>query len=491
MIQRHIEWFFTLLRKRKKQASARLLQVFLTNTLSGQKELFIPGKPGLALIYSCGPTVYSRAHIGNLRAYVFSDTIARLLTATGYRVRRVINITDVGHLVGDGDDGDDKMSVGAARERTTPEMIATRYTKLFIEDIHALNIDTDSITFPRATEYIKEQIALAKTLEEKGFAYRLSDGLYFDTQKFPGYGKLGGFSGAQLEAGARVEVVRGKRHPVDFVLWRVAKPNDLQQWDSPWGRGNPGWHIECSAMARSLLGQEIDIHTGGEDHISVHHNNEIAQSEAASGRTFVRCWMHSAFLTMDGEKASKSLGNVVYLSDIAEKGHDSLALRYFFLQAHYRTPLSFSWDAIAGAATALERLWKVSQQVANESKRIGVSSEAEERFLVTMHDDLGTPQALGILWDSLRSEDYTPEEKWGLLEAADAHLGLSLLHPPVLGVLEEKEVPEDVRNMLTKREEARASHDFEQADRIRKDIEHSGYRVDDGPDGPVLIRTTL
>ncbi len=478
-------------RPAKPVEHGRAAQVFLTNTLSGTKELFIPLKPGIVTMYSCGPTVYSRAHIGNLRAYVFSDTIARTLAMAGYRVRRVINITDVGHLVGDGDEGVDKMAVGASREQTTPEAIAERYTKLFIDDIGELHVDPSDILFPHATEYIKEQIALAKTLEEKGFAYRLSDGLYFDTEKFPGYGKLGGVSRAHLEAGARVEVVAGKRHPADFVLWRAAKPNDLQQWDSPWGRGNPGWHIECSAMIRSLLGQEIDIHTGGEDHISVHHNNEIAQSEAASGRQFVRYWMHSAFLTMGGEKASKSLGNVVYLSDVVDKGFHPLALRYFFLQAHYRTPLSFSWDALAAAGSALDRLWKLSLEIAEESRSISEPSEVRDNFLATMRDDLATPQALAALWDALRSEEYTPEEKWGLIETADAHLGLSLLTPPKSDGLTLEEMPSEMQDMLARREAARNSKDFAEADRLRTAIEERGYRVDDGPEGPVLTRKTL
>ncbi|MFA6503116.1 MAG: class I tRNA ligase family protein, partial [Candidatus Paceibacterota bacterium] len=245
-------WLARVFSKRKEaKEDQRTPLVFFTNTLSGEKELFIPQKPKFVSMYTCGPTVYDRAHIGNLRSYVFSDTVARTLTEAGHRVRRVINITDVGHMVGDGDRGEDKISMGAKREQTTPEAIAEHYAKTFIEDLDDLNIDTGDIQFPRATEYIKKQIALAKTLEEKGFAYRLPDGLYFDTSRFVGYGKLGGLSGATLAAGARVEVVKGKRQPADFVLWRLAKPNDLQQWDSPWGRGNPGWNIECSAMARS------------------------------------------------------------------------------------------------------------------------------------------------------------------------------------------------------------------------------------------------
>lgn len=486
-----MQWLPRMFGKQKDPAQNRLSSVFFTNTLSGNKELFVSQRPGIALFYSCGPTVYGPAQIGNLRAFVFSDSIARVLIAAGYRVRRVINITDVGHLVGDGDRGEDKIAVGAKREKATPEEIATRYTRLFIQDLDDLNIETNDIQFPRATDFIKEQIALAKTLEEKGFAYYLPDGLYFDTQKFPNYGKLGGMSRAQLEAGKRVGVVQGKRHPADFVLWRTAKPNDLQQWDSPWGSGNPGWHIECSAMIRALLGQEIDIHTGGEDLASIHHNNEIAQSEAANGRTFVHYWMHNAFLTMGGEKASKSLGNSVLLPDIIERGFHPLSLRYFFLQAHYRTPLSFSWDALAGASEALNRLWRLSRDIAEESKCKSASSEARTRFLATIRDDLATPQALGILWDSLRSEEYAPEEKWGLLEDAEAHFGLLLTAPPIAGTITGKNIPDGIQKLLTLREAARLAKDFAEADRIRSEIENSGYHVDDGPNGPVLTRTTV
>lgn len=485
-----MQWFRNLFIK-KHPLKERPASVFFTNTLTGNKELFVPLRPGTVLFYSCGPTVYWRAHIGNLRAYVFSDTVARTLKAAQYRVQRVINITDVGHMVGDGDQGEDKIAVGAKREKTTPTEIADRYTKLFLNDLEALSIDTAAITFPRATEYIKEQIALAKTLEEKGFAYRIPDGLYFDTSKFAGYGKLGGMSEAKLEAGARVEVAQGKRHPADFVLWRTAKPNDLQQWESPWGYGNPGWHIECSAMIRSLLGQEIDIHSGGEDHVSVHHNNEIAQSEAASGRTFVHYWLHSAFLTMNGEKASKSLGNTVDLTEVTQKGFHPLALRYFFLQAHYRTPLSFSWDALSGAASALERLWKLSRDIREEADGKSASSEVRDRFLAIIRDDLATPQALGILWDSLRSEEYSAEEKWGLIEDADAHLGLHLTNPPLPETLSKNTIPSPIAALLKKRQEARENKQYAEADKIRTEIERAGYHLDDGPEGPVLTKSAL
>ncbi|MSU74233.1 cysteine--tRNA ligase [Candidatus Kaiserbacteria bacterium] len=474
--------------KHRNSVQNRPAQVFFTNTLTNKKELFISQRPGIALFYSCGPTVYGPALIGNLRAYVFSDSIARVLTSAGYRVHRVINITDVGHLVGDGDRGEDKMAVGAKREKATPEEIADRYTKMFIEDLDHLNINTNDIEFPRATTYIREQIALAKTLEEKGFAYYLPDGLYFDTQKFPNYGRLGDVSQVQNRAGARVEVVKGKRHPADFVLWRTAKPHDLQQWDSPWGRGNPGWHIECSAMIRSLLGQEIDIHSGGEDHIATHHNNEIAQSESANGRTFVHYWMHNAFLTMGGEKVSKSLGNGYVLSDVIEKGFDPLSLRYFFLQAHYRTPLSFSWTALAGAASALERLQNMAREIARESKHKSAPSEVRAHFLAAIRDDLATPQALSIVWDSLKSEEYTPEEKFGLLQDAEMHLGLPLTTLSEIKTLRDAEIPKEINIMVEEREKARNSKDFVTADRLRDEIKNSGYHVDDGPDGPVLTK---
>ena len=481
-------WLDALRKDRGEPARLIRAQLFFTNTLSGKKELFVPLRSGQVLMYSCGPTVYNRAHIGNLRAYVFSDTLARTLEAAGYHVRRVINITDVGHLVADAEQGEDKMAVAAKREGLSPEAIADRYAKLFIEDLRELGIDTDDITFPHATDYIREQLALAETLEQKGFAYRTKEGLYYDTSRFPGYGKLGNLAGAQLKEGARVAVTDDKRNPSDFALWRFAKPGDLQQWDSPWGKGNPGWHIECSAMIRSLLGQQIDIHTGGEDHIQIHHNNEIAQSEAATGRTFVKYWMHNAFLTVGSDKISKSLKNDVYLSDIVEHGFHPLALRYFFLQAHYRTPLSFSWDALSAAGGALERLWKNALEIAEESGKEEAPSEARERFLAAMRDDLATPQALGILWDALRSEEYAPEEKWGLLMDADRHLGLSLTNPPLTAPTAVEDLPEEVRTLLKKRESAREAKEYAEADRLRGEIEKSGYRVEDGPSGAVLTK---
>ncbi len=474
--------------KRREAVPPRIL---LTNTLSGAKELFVPLKRGVATMYSCGPTVYDRASIGNLRAYVFADTLARVLIEAGYHLRRVINITDVGHLVGDGDFGEDKMALGARREATTPEVLAERYTKRFLEDIEELNIDVRTILFPRATEYLREQIAMAKALEEKGFAYRAPDGLYFDTKKFPGYGRLGGADRAQARSHARVPPAPGKRSANDFALWRLAKEGDLQQWDSPWGRGNPGWSIECSAMARTLLGVEVDLHTGGQDHVAVHHNNEIAQSESANGHRFVRYWLHNAFLTVEGEKISKSLGNVFYLSDIVARGYEPLALRYFFLQAHYRSPLSFSWNALAAADEALARLWRLARETAKASRGAGVPSRVRERFLALVRDDLATPAALALLWESLRSDELLPREQWGILESAEHIFGLSLTAPPAdARAVREEDVPAEIKRILARREAAREARDYATADALRAELERWGYSVDDAPRGPVLSKRT-
>jgi len=488
-----MRWFTRILKITKPSKKDHPVHLFFTNTLSGKKEVFISQRPEVVTMYTCGPTVYGRAHIGNLRAYVFSDTLARTLIAAKYRVNRVINITDFGHLVSDGDEGEDKMTKGLKREgmeltMTNMRLLSEKFAAVFIENLDDLNIDTASIRFPRASDYIAEQVALISTLEQKGYAYRTKRGVYFDTARFPNYGRLGNVSVDAQQEGSRAKSNVEKRSPADFVLW---KPDAKLGWQSPWGFGFPGWHIECSAMARSLLGQEIDVHTGGEDHIAVHHNNEIAQSEAASGRPFAHYWLHNAFLTLNGEKTSKSLGNGLYLADIVEKGYHPLALRYFFLQAHYRTPLSFSWEALASASVGLERLWKTSRQIAEESKCVSQSSDAYTHFIAAIRDDLATPQALAILWDALKSEEYAPEEKWGLIEGAEAHLGLSLIEPPLMGSMKNEDIPTEVQEMLRNRELARTSKDFEAADRIRSEIEARGYRVDDGPNGAVLTKGSI
>jgi len=458
--------------------------LFLTNTLSGAKEAFRKKDRGPVRMYSCGPTVYGPQHIGNLRAAVFSDTVARTVKAAGYTLKRVINITDVGHLVGDGDEGEDKMSVGALREKTTPEAIAKRYTKQYLDDIAALNIDTKDITFPRATEYIKEQIAMIQTLQKKGLAYTTSDGVYFDTQKFDTYGELGNVKNIKLEAGTRVALGQ-KKNEHDFVLWRTAKEHDLQQWDSPWGRGNPGWSIECSAMATSILGPTLDIHTGGQDHIQVHHNNEIAQSEGATGiKPYVRYWLHNAFLTIGGEKISKSLGNTYTLDDVRARGIHPLTLRYLFLQAHYRTPISFSWESLQAAENGLKILWKLSREVARASDRREQVSQEAEYILKLACDDLKTPQVIGQLWGMLQSTE-SARKKWYLIVHVEKILGLSLTNPPEDTPLE---IPEEIRALIEERENARTEKDFARSDLLRETLEGKGYRIQDGPKGPVIER---
>ncbi len=471
--------------------------IFFTNTLTGKKETFVPLKPGFVTMYSCGPTVYSKQHIGNLKAPLFSDLVARVLTSNGNHVRRVMNITDVGHLVGDGDEGEDKMLVGAKRENKSAKEVAQLYTRLFQEDIRAINLNTAEILFPYATEYIKEQIAMIQSLEEKGVTYRTKDGLYFDTSKFPEYGNLGlredrmRKESALADLGHRITENKEKRNPEDFALWKFSPLGIIrqQEWPSPWGRGFPGWHIECSAMARALLGVTIDVHTGGMDHIPVHHNNEIAQSCVANGKPLARYWLHEAFVTLKDEKISKSLGNDVYLSDIIEKGFHPLALRYFFLQAHYRTPLSFTWEALEAANIALHKLWKLCAEIKEESGELAVDSEMRTRIITALRDDLGTPQALAILWETLKDEDVTAKAKWGVLQAAEEVLGLNLTNPPKPeGALSFEDLPEEVRTLVGARQAARVARDFARSDELRIHIQSSGYHVEDSPSGPVFTK---
>jgi cysteinyl-tRNA synthetase len=486
-----------------KSSGSVFAPVFFTNTLSGKKETFIPIRPGFVKMYSCGPTVYSRAHIGNMRAYVFADLLARTLSENGYHVRRVINITDVGHLVGDGDDGEDKMEMSAKAEGLRAEDITSRYTQQFIEDLKLLGVKIEDVLFPRATEYVQEQIKMVKELEAKGHTYRTHDGIYFDTSTFPDYGRLGGVSEVELKsgdkttledritiaAGRRITENKEKRQPADFALWKFSPSTAKrqQEWPSPWGLGFPGWHIECSAMIRSLLGDEIDLHTGGIDHIAIHHNNEIAQSESVLHKSFVRYWMHGAFLNLEGERFSKSENRVVFVSDIVGRGIHPLALRYFFLQAHYSSPISFSWDALSASNEALNRLWRLSATIAIESKGVSTQTGASARMRALLNDDLSTPQALALLWETLRDEDVTPKEKLAVIEAAEPVLGLSLLNPPESARQRTpEELPADIQNLIKDREKARISHDFEKADTIRAKLQNRGYRVEDSPSGPLL-----
>lgn len=485
-----MNWFTSLFARPKNEPSGSNAPLLFTNTLSGKKDLFTSIKAGVATLYSCGPTVYSRAHIGNLRAYVFSDVLARTLKEAGYHVQRVMNITDVGHLQGDGDNGEDKMEVGSKQEGMRAEDIAARYTKFFLDDIRLLNLDTNEIRFPKATEYIEEQIDIVKKLEEKGYTYRTSDGIYFNTKQFPGYGALD-HSGAKMreeafaEIGRRIADNEEKKHPADFALWKFSPKGARrqQEWHSPWGIGFPGWHIECSAMARALLGQPLDIHTGGIDHIPVHHTNEIAQSEAAFDKPLARFWMHGAFLTIDNRKISKSSGDYLYLSDITDKGYSPLALRYLFLQAHYRSPLSFTWESIEAANAALERLTRLSRTIETEAKGRTRSSDTERRLIALLRDDLATPAALALLWETVKDEDLERDEQLAVIRAADAVLGLSLLSGGHTEAL-----PAEIQKLAQERDVARKNRDFAAADRLRIHMENRGYLVEDGPSGTIVTR---
>jgi cysteinyl-tRNA synthetase len=469
----------------------KVATVKFTNTLTGSKDDFKSITPGKVRLYSCGPTVYGPQHIGNLRAAVFSDILTRTLTSAGYDVEKVVNITDVGHLVGDGDEGEDKMAVGAAREQVSPKAIADKYTEQYLKDIRALNIDTTHIHFPRATEFIQEQIAMIQTLEKRGHTYVLEDGVYFDTATFLEYGKLGNQQGVAIEAGARVDIVEGKKNSRDFVLWRVAKPNDLQKWPSPWGEGNPGWSIECSAMATTILGKTIDIHTGGEDHIAVHHNNEIAQSEGATGQPFAYYWLHNAFLTIDGQKISKSLGNIYTLDDIQAKGIHPLALRSLFLNAHYRSPLSFSWESLISAHSGLTILWtkasKAKKDSAGHMMQTEQSKEIVKKIQDSLRGDLNTSYAVALLFsDTL---DLKPGEQWYVFSKAEELLGLSLTNPPAAPVaITVGKLPEEVRALAAEREEARKNKDFGKSDELRIHLLERGYAVEDTPSGTTYTK---
>lgn len=453
----------------------------LYNTLTRQKEEFRPMDGREVRIYSCGPTVYQYAHIGNLRTYVFMDILRRVLKYNGYPLRHVMNITDVGHLVSDADDGEDKMVKTSREEQKSPWEIAGYFTGVFMEDIAALNIEKPEIV-AKATEHIGEMIEFVQGLLDKGFAYETSDGIYFDIMKFGGYGKLSGLDLEGQIAGARVDVNTEKRHPADFALWKKAPKEHIMQWPSPWGMGYPGWHIECSAMGRKYLGDVFDIHTGGVDHIPVHHENEIAQSEALIGKPAVNFWLHGEFLLVDNGKMSKSLGNTYRISDLKANGFSPLAFRYMCLNANYRSKLNFTWEATKAAQVSLDRL--LEGALAHKNGAEAVDEAAVEAFRKdfgeAVNDDLNIPRALGIVWNIIR---YGKKSKrlFELLVHMDSILGLDIGKVGEAGKTEL--LDPEIEKLVAERQQARKAKNWKLADELRDRLKDRGIVLEDTPQG--------
>jgi cysteinyl-tRNA synthetase len=424
-------------------------------------------------MYSCGPTVYWYQHIGNLRTYIFSDILKRVLAYNGFKVKHVMNVTDVGHLTSDQDAGEDKMELAALKEHKKASEIADFYLKIFRDDFKKLNIIEPDI-WCKATDHIKEQIELIKALEKKGYTYKTSDGIYFDTSKVKDYGKLALLKAEGLEAGKRIELGE-KRNKTDFALWKFSEtPGKRQQeWPSPWGIGFPGWHIECSAMSSKYLGEQFDIHTGGIEHIPVHHVNEIAQSEAATGKKFVNYWLHADWLLFKGEKISKSTGGLFTLSELEERGFSALAYRYFCFTAHYKTQLDFSLESLKAAQNAYERLKNIISELKDDGK---TNKKYLDEFGKAIDDDLDMPKALSVLWNMIRDKDA--EGKLNAIREMDKVLGLDLMKK------EKIKVPAEVQKLVQEREACRKAKDWKKSDEIRNKIKSLGYAVDDAPEGP-------
>jgi cysteinyl-tRNA synthetase len=489
-------------------------QLHIFNTLSREKAEFKPITPGEVGLYTCGPTVYNFQHIGNFRTFIFEDVLKRVLLYDGFKVKHVMNITDVGHLTSDADEGEDKMIKAMRREGKTPWDIARFYTDVFLRDMDRLNIVRPDPITP-ATEHIPEMLALIECLMEKGHAYLISDGVYFDVASFPSYGRLSRQSLEDQEAGARVEVNTEKRNPADFALWKLADPSHAMQWDSPWGRGFPGWHIECSAMSMKYLGETFDIHCGGVDHIPIHHENEIAQSEACTGKEFVRYWLHGEFLLINSGKMSKSagaageegardmgegieplttLGGFLTLQDLVDEGYDPLAYRYFCFTAKYRAQLNYTDEAIRAAANALAGIYDFVERAAAMPADGGDNSEwlepFEERFVTAINDDLNMPGALAVVHDliteanrreqpaSILERLYKWDEVFGLKLRERAEARLSDTLDPALQAL------------VDEREAARKSRNFARADELRTQLRESGIEVEDTAQGPRWKRIT-
>jgi cysteinyl-tRNA synthetase len=467
----------------------------LYNTLSRQIDEVVPLESGKIRMYACGPTVYDYAHIGHMRKYTMDDVMVRTLKHAGLSVKHVMNITDVGHLVSDDDVGEDKMEKGAKKYGKTVWEIAQEFEDFFWRVIDAMGVARPDISC-RATKHIDDQIELIKRLEKNGLTYVIEDGVYFDTSKFPSYGEMAKLDKEELKAGARVEMVAGKKNATDFALWKFSPKNEKRQmeWESPWGVGFPGWHIECSAMAMHYLGEQLDIHTGGIDHIPIHHTNEIAQAEGATGKKpFVKYWVHHNFLRVENEKMSKSLGNFFTLDDVIAKGYSPMALKLLFLGSHYRSELNFTWTNLDASQKAYDRLIGILCQAQKEEERSVLSDEKLQklneyrtRFFEQMENDLHTPEAMAVLWEVVKS-NIPGKDKFDLLIEFDGVLGLGLAK--ACAVASEKKadaVPSGVQMLLDQRQTARDNKDFATSDMLRDEIAKLGWMVEDSVSGQTI-----
>ena len=460
--------------------------LMLYDNYARERRRFEPLVAGAAGLYTCGPTVYDYQHIGNFRTFLFEDLLKRVLEWNGYAVRHVMNITDVGHLTSDADTGEDKMEKGARRTGKTAWEIALLYTDAFIDDMARLNMEMPSV-LSRATDHIQDQIEFIADIEKNGFTYRTSDGIYFNTSLQPDYGFLARLDKAGLEAGKRVELGE-KKSITDFALWKFSAPGEHRQmeWMSPWGTGFPGWHIECSAMAQKYLGDFFDIHCGGEDHIPVHHTNEIAQTEARVGTRLANFWMHAYFLLSNDAKMAKSAGEFLRLQSLIDRGYDPLAYRYLCLTAHYRTQLNFTWDALDAAAKGLDRLrngvFALGEIGANFAEP---DAGYRDRFTAEINDDLNLPRALALGWEVLRGNLAAGTKKATLLEFDRVFgLGLSLWTPKA------ESIPESIAALAAARAAARESRQWAEADRLRAEIQAAGWEMEDRADGYALKRVS-
>ncbi len=452
------------------------------NTLTRKKEEFKPIVEGEVRMYTCGPTVYDYAHIGNLRAYLFMDNLRRVLKYNGYKLKHVMNITDVGHLVSDSDEGEDKMVKAARRENKDPYEIAEFYMNAFFKDLDALNVDKPEI-IARATEHIKIMEEYVKKLIENGYTYHTDDTIYFDTSKLDKYGVLSNRKVEDQKAGARVEFDTGKKNISDFALWIKAPENHIMKWDSFFGKCYPGWHLECSAMGYKYLGETFDIHTGGIDHIPIHHENEIAQSKGFSGKIPANYWMHVNFMLMNGEKMSKSLGNVYTLSDLIEKGYEPMEFKMLMFTSTYRNQINFTWESLDSAKISLQRLRDGYLKELEGTDKVDESEikDYENRFLEAINDDLNMPVAMSVVWDIIKNPKKS-KDLANLLLKFDEVLGLDLKNYKK----QEDKLPDEIKELVSKRDEARNSKNWAESDRIRDLLISKGYKVQDTKEGTLV-----